>query len=61
MEPCLFCRLAEGQGERSLIYEDEVCYVILTIGPVTPGLVADWSNHPPRGELDAVAGQIRAA
>lgn len=133
----MFCRLAEGRGERSLIYEDDVCYVILDIGPVTPGhsmvipkarapflrdiddatwthvcliakrleraiassglkcegtnlfladgkaafqevfhlhlhvfpryigdsfqLVADWSNHPPREELDAVASQIRTA
>lgn len=137
MDDCVFCRLAVGRGERSLIHEDDICYVILTTGPVTPGhsmviprvhaaflrdiddstwahvclvakrleraiaasgvrcegtnlfladgaaalqevfhlhlhvfpryrgdgfrLVADWSVHPPRAELDAVAGQIRAA
>lgn len=37
MEGCLFCRLAAGRGERSLIYEDVKCYVIPTIGPVTTG------------------------
>lgn len=25
------------------------------------GLLADWSNRPPREELDRVAGQLRAA
>lgn len=134
---CLFCRLAAGRGERSLIFEDETCYVIPTTGPVTTGhsmvipkfhapflrdlddvtwshvclvakqleraiaasgvqcegtnvfladgeaafqevfhlhlrvfprytgdsfqLVADWSVHPPRAELDDVARRIREA
>lgn len=137
MDDCVFCRLAVGRGERSLIYEDDICYVILTTGPVTPGhsivipkahapylrdlddatwahvcqiakrleraiacsglkcegtnlfladgeaafqevfhlhlhvfprykgdsfrLVADWSNHPPRPELDEIAAQIRGS
>ena len=137
METCVFCRIAVGREERSLIYEDDICYVIVDIRPVTPGhsmvipkahaaylrelddatwahvcliakrleralaqsglrcegtnlfladgeaafqevfhlhlhvfprykgdafqLVADWSNHPPRAELDAVASKIRAS
>ena len=137
MDDCVFCRLAVGRGERSLIYEDDICYAILTTGPVTPGhsmvipkvhaaflrdlddnmwshawlvakrleraiaasgvrcegtnlfladgepafqevfhlhlhvfpryrgdgfqLIADWSVHPPRAELDAVANKIKAS
>ena len=37
MDGCLFCRLAEGRGERSLIFEDDICFVIVDIRPVTPG------------------------
>ena len=43
----------------------EVFHLHLHVFPRFTGdsfrIVADWSNHPPRAELDAVAAQIRAA
>ena len=134
---CVFCQIASGGGEASIVYEDEIVMAFMTIEPVNTGhvlivprqhypyladlptdvgarcfavaqrvaaairasglrceginmfladgeaafqevfhlhlhvfprfkgdafgLTADWSVHPPRGELNVIAQQIRAA
>jgi histidine triad (HIT) family protein len=34
---CLFCDIAVGQEEASLVYEDELALAVMDIQPVTPG------------------------
>src|SRR5919199_819861 len=36
-EGCIFCAIAAGQAEASLVYEDETVLVFMDLHPVTPG------------------------
>jgi histidine triad (HIT) family protein len=36
---CIFCAVAAGRAERSLIYEDETSVAVMDISPVNPGHV----------------------
>ncbi len=37
MSDCSFCRIARGEAERSVVYEDDAVVVIMDIQPVNPG------------------------
>jgi len=37
MENCVFCDIVARKAPASIIYEDEIVCVFLTIGPVNPG------------------------
>ena len=39
MNPCVFCAIATGQVEASVVYRDEECLAFLDISPVNPGHV----------------------
>jgi histidine triad (HIT) family protein len=51
---CIFCELIAGRGEKSVIYEDDVCLVIPTTGPVTSGhsMVIPKTHAPYLRDLD---------
>ena len=34
---CILCDLVAGDAERSLVYDDETCVVVMDIAPVNPG------------------------
>ena len=34
---CVFCEIAAGRAEASIVYEDELVYAVMDIQPVTPG------------------------
>jgi diadenosine tetraphosphate (Ap4A) HIT family hydrolase len=34
---CIFCAVASGEAERSLVHEDDVLVVVMDIQPVNPG------------------------
>lgn len=51
---CVFCDLVAGHGEKSVIFEDDVCIVIPTIAPVTTGhsMVIPKRHAPYLRDLD---------
>ncbi|MGF7233521.1 MAG: HIT family protein [Frankia sp.] len=36
-EPCVFCAIAQGEAEASVVYEDDVALAFMDLSPVTPG------------------------
>ena len=39
MEKCIFCKIIAGKSPSSVIFEDDVVLVLMTIGPINPGHV----------------------
>jgi histidine triad (HIT) family protein len=37
MSECIFCAIASGDADRSLVHEDDVLVVVMDIEPVNPG------------------------
>ncbi len=58
MSGCLFCGIAAGDVERSLVYEDDVAAVVMDLMPVNRGhaLVLPKRHATDLGELDEEVG-----
>jgi histidine triad (HIT) family protein len=56
--PCVFCEIVAGTSPASVVHEDEVSLVIMTIGPVNPGhvLVLPKIHAPYLADLDEMTG-----
>jgi histidine triad (HIT) family protein len=57
-EPCVFCEIVAGRAPASVVYEDDRCLAIMTIGPVNPGhlLVLPRAHAPYLADLDEETG-----
>lgn len=57
-EPCVFCEIVAGRSPASVVYEDDLCLAIMTIGPVNPGhlLVLPRVHAPYLSDLDEATG-----
>ena len=58
-EGCIFCAIAVGQAEASLVYEDETVLVFMDLHPVTPGHLLVVPRKHAMG-LEDVDGAISA-
>ncbi len=58
MESCIFCEIVAHKAPASVLYEDEIVYAFLTIGPVNPGhlLVVPRQHVPFLADLDEETG-----
>jgi diadenosine tetraphosphate (Ap4A) HIT family hydrolase len=56
-EDCLFCRLAAGEGEASVLHEDARTVTLLDIQPVSPGHMLVI----PRGHATHLADELDLA
>lgn len=58
LEPCVFCEIVAGRAPASIVYEDDLCLAIMTIGPVNPGhlLVLPRAHAPSLADLDEATG-----
>lgn len=56
--PCVFCEIVAGRAPASIVYEDDLCLAIMTIGPVNPGhlLVLPRAHAPSLADLDEATG-----
>lgn len=56
MADCIFCEIAQGRGEASLVYQDATCLAFMDLYPVRPGhvLVIPRRHAMFIGELDGV-------
>jgi histidine triad (HIT) family protein len=56
--PCVFCEIVAGTAPASVVHEDELSLVIMTIGPVNPGhvLVLSKVHAPGLADLDETTG-----
>ena len=55
---CVFCKLISGELEVSVIYQDELCFAMMDIQPVTSGhaLVVPRRHAPYLADLDEEDG-----
>jgi len=55
---CIFCAIAAGAAEASVVYEDDAVVAFMDLRPVTPGhlLVVPRVHAAGLAELDAAAG-----
>ena len=58
MEDCIFCEIIAGRSPASIIYEDDVALVLMTIKPVNPGhaMVIPKKHYASMGEMDEQTG-----
>ena len=58
MKPCKFCRIVQGEIDRHLVYEDELCLAFLDDRPLFPGhcLLIPKSHYETL--LDLPPGQV---
>ena len=58
MEDCIFCEIIAGRSPASIIYEDGVALVLMTIKPVNPGhaMVIPKKHYASMGEMDEQTG-----
>ena len=54
----MFCEIVAGRSPASVVYEDDLCLAIMTIGPVNPGhlLVLPKVHAPYLADLDEATG-----
>ncbi len=54
----MFCEIVAGRSPASVVYEDDLCLAIMTIGPVNPGhlLVLPRAHAPHLADLDDATG-----
>jgi len=59
MSDCLFCRILDGELESTIVFQDQVCTVLMDIQPVNPGhtLVIPNEHHPSLESLPPETGQ----
>ncbi|MFD1717912.1 HIT family protein [Georgenia deserti] len=57
-ERCIFCAIATGHAEASVVYEDEIVVAFMDLNPVTPGhlLVVPRKHAVGLEDLDRVIG-----
>ena len=57
-ELCVFCEIVAGRSPASVVYDDDRCLAIMTIGPVNPGhlLVLPKAHAPYLVDLDEAMG-----
>jgi diadenosine tetraphosphate (Ap4A) HIT family hydrolase len=55
---CVFCGIAGGELEASIVLEDDVALVFMDLNPITPGhtLVVPWAHAASLAELPSKAG-----
>ena len=58
MKPCIFCEIVAGEAPSSIIFEDNIVLVLMTIGPVNPGhaMVIPKSHFETLAEMDEETG-----
>ena len=56
---CIFCKIAMGMAEASLVYQDERCVAFMDIQPVNPGhlLIVPRRHAANLAELDEADGE----
>lgn len=57
-DTCIFCDIVAGKAPASVVYEDDIVIVFMTIGPVNPGhmLVVTKAHIPSMAEMDEAIG-----
>ena len=61
MADCIFCKIASGAVPAAKIYEDDLVFAFLDIGPINPGpvLVIPKEHHESASTIpEAVAGRM---
>jgi histidine triad (HIT) family protein len=55
---CVFCRLMAGEGEASVVYEDDALVALMDLRPVNPGhvLLVSRRHAPSMEDLDEESG-----
>ena len=58
MENCIFCEIIAGKAPSSIIFEDEIVLVLMTIGPVNTGhaMVIPKKHFANMAEMDEKTG-----
>lgn len=58
MENCIFCEIIAGKAPSSIIFEDEIVLVLMTIGPVNTGhaMVIPKKHFANMAEMDEETG-----
>lgn len=58
MSPCVFCAIAAGQAEASVVHEDDAALVFMSLHPVVPGhlLVVPRAHAVGLDDLDPATG-----
>lgn len=59
MAECIFCKIIAGEIPSVKVYEDELVYAFLDIGPINQGHVLGDSEGAPRVERDDSGGDRR--
>ena len=59
MTDCIFCDIITGEASGSVVYEDEIVIVIMTIGPVNPGhaMVLPKKHSTHLADMDEATGE----